>query len=88
MNVIEFESFGKQLRAVSDEEQGKTAISRLQAFTLEEQKAVTYNQVADTYLAIMEFAKEHNLELIGSETAALAFLMNTCASEISGFAAA
>lgn len=78
MKVIEFESFAKQLRAVSDPERGKTSIGRIQAFTLEEQKAVPYNQVADTFLAIMEFAKEHNLQLINSEAHALAFLLNTC----------
>lgn len=38
---------------------------------------MTYCQVGDTYLAIMEFATKHGLALRGTETRALAFLMST-----------
>lgn len=76
-NEINFEAYGKKFRAVSDYKAIQTCISRVQHFTLQEQQAVPYSAVADTFLAITEFARENNLELIGSETRALAFLMNT-----------
>jgi hypothetical protein len=80
MNVayqaLEFTSFGKNLRAV-EVPGGKVSVSLVQEFTLSDMKAVTYNQIGDIYLAMMQFAKQHNLTLIDSETKALAFLMNT-----------
>jgi hypothetical protein len=80
MNVahraLKFTSFGKNLRAV-EVPGGKVSVSLVQEFTTSDMKAVTYSEIGDIYLAMMRFAKQHNLTLIDSETKALAFLMNT-----------
>lgn len=78
VKTVKWVDFSLPFEAVSDAAETKTCVRYADVLTLDQQMAVPYYRVGTIFLAIMAFAKKHNLELVGSETSALAFLMNNC----------